>query len=70
MSDDQLGADSDVTLRGSPGHHDTAFDVSQVVADSDTALYDPLLDHPGLDFSFTLSERSTCWMVHKHSLHL
>jgi hypothetical protein len=70
MLEDQLGADSDVNLKGSPGHHDTSLDVSQVVADGDTALYDPLLDHPGLGFSFTLSERSTCWMVHKRSLHL
>lgn len=64
--DGRLGADSDITWRSSPGHHDTALDVSWAVTDGFTALYDPLIDHPGLDFSLTLSRRSTCWMVYKH----
>jgi len=68
--DGRLGAYSDGTMKSSPGHNGTALDVSWAVADGDTTLYDPLLDHPGLDLSLTLSERSTCWMVNKHFLHL
>lgn len=45
--DDQLGADSDVTVKSSPGFRGTVWmfhELLQMV----TALYDPLLDHPGL----------------------
>ena len=59
-----LGADSDVSLKSSPGHHCTALYISWAIVDGDTSLYDPLHDQPGLDLSLTLSERSTCWMVY------